>query len=870
MKSTRRWELSVPWGHGVNQPFHECSRFRRNELGRRVNEVNRFLCNDRISREDRNQPVTLQFRPREPVGDHRDTDACDGSLDQAGCIIGNKPAGDADCDRLAVVAEMPDWMRGETRKSDAVVAGKVGGMLRHTALGDVVGRSAQQATGRGKLADNQAAVSQVADSHGNIEAFCDEIDIAVLVAHLDRETGMLPEKCRQDRRNPHPSEGRRKRQAQRAPHRAGGLSGFRLDLAHCLNGFSHPLVIGFAGFGQGDPARRPLQKPHAKPLLQRRHPPRDKRAIPVQRGPGGSEACVLHRGEKGRDLIEIRSVHCCIQCISNPTYRGIIFRYAQNYYRGRLFALPLPPFRRALPRGETEFDMDAASIPTAADNRYKVLVAICISAVIIPLVFTGPAISIPSVARDLGGDQTNLGWIVNAYAIAFGGCVMAAGALGDQIGRKRCFVTGLVIFAVTSILIGLTPSLLVLNLLRALEGIGGALVLTSATSLLAQEFEDVERSRAFSFLGTAFGVGLAFGPMASGFVIEHWGWRALYFATAVISILILVLGTPRIRESRDPDAQGIDWPGTILFTAALVSLTFAIVLGPQQGWASAMVLVLIGSAVVLLAAFVAVELKRAHPMLDLSLFRYPRFIGVQLLPVATGFSFVALIVYLPIWFIAIQGRDAFAAGLAILPLTAPMLVVPLIAGRLARFVSPGVLSGIGFLIAAAGALLLMRLSPEAGLGPMILPMLLIGIGNGLPWGLMDALSVSVVPKERAGMAAGIFTTMRVAGEAIAIAAIGAALVGLTAHGLTVAAADNAISLPASAAAIASTISSGAHAAATNESPALDGTIMALANAAYTDALRVILLVLAVLAILTAAICLLTLRERRPAMQTEEA
>lgn len=514
--------------------------------------------------------------------------------------------------------------------------------------------------------------------------------------------------------------------------------------------------------------------------------------------------------------------------------------------------------------------MDAALIPATTDNRYKVLIAICISAVIIPLVFTGPAISIPSVARDLGGDQASLGWIVNAYAIAFGGCVMAAGALGDQIGRKRCFVTGLVIFAVTSVLIGLTPSLLVLNLLRALEGVGGALVLTSATSLLAQEFEGAERPRAFSFLGTAFGVGLAFGPMASGFVIENWGWRVLYFAIAIISILILVVGTPRIRESRDPDAQGIDWPGTTLFTAALVSLTFAIVLGPQEGWVSATVLGLLGGAIVLLAAFVAVELKRARPMLDLSLFRYPRFIGVQLLPVATGFSFVALIVYLPIWFIAIQGRDAFAAGLAILPLTAPMLVVPLIAGRLAKFISPGVLSGVGFLIAAAGALLLMRLSPEGGLGPMILPMLLIGIGNGLPWGLMDALSVSVVPKERAGMAAGIFTTMRVAGEAIAIAAIGAALVGLTARGLTVTAAENAMSLPASAAAVASTITSGAHGAATNAGATLDATFMALAHSAYTDALRAILLVLAVLAILTAAICLLTLRESRPAMQSDEA
>lgn len=858
----RAARCSWPTEHnGVSQPVYENARLRRNELCRWVDDVDALRRGDRMAGKHRHQPTALQFRSREPVGDHRDTYTSYGSLDQAGCIVGDERTGDADRDRLAVITEMPDRMGREPRKPDATVIGKVGGMRRHAPLGQIVWRSTQQATGRGQLTDYQAAIGEFTDPHGDVESFRNEINIAILVACLDGKAGMLPQECRQDRRDPHPPESRRKGQAQRAPHRARSINRFRIDFANRLNGFPHPLIIGFAGFGQGDPTCRSLQKSHTKPLLKRRDPSRDERPIPVQCGPGGGEPRMLYRGEKGRDLVEIRSVHCCTLCRSNLTILAIIDSFLANYHRGKLSALPLPPFSRALRRGETEFDMDAASISTVADNRYKVLVAICISAVIIPLVFTGPAISIPSVARDLGGDQASLGWIVNAYAIAFGGCVMAAGALGDQIGRKRCFVTGLVIFAITSVLIGLTPSLLVLNLLRALEGIGGALVLTSATSLLAQEFEGVERTRAFSFLGTAFGVGLAFGPMASGFVIEHWGWRALYFAIAVISILILVLGTPRIRESRDPDAQGIDWPGTILFTAALVGLTFAIVLGPQQGWTSATVLGLLGAAIVLLAAFAAVELKRAHPMLDLSLFRYPRFIGVQLLPVATGFSFVALIVYLPIWFMAVQGRDAFAAGLAILPLTAPMLVVPLIAGRLARFVSPGILSGLGFLIAAAGALLLMRLSPEAGLGPMILPMLLIGIGNGLPWGLMDALSVSVVPKERAGMAAGIFTTMRVAGEAIAIAAIGAALVGLTALGLTVAAADSVISLPASSSAIASTISSGAHGVATNGGPALDGTIMALANVAYTDAFRAILFVLAMLAILTALICLLTLRDK---------
>lgn len=497
----------------------------------------------------------------------------------------------------------------------------------------------------------------------------------------------------------------------------------------------------------------------------------------------------------------------------------------------------------------------------AVDDRYQVLATICVSAIIIPLVFAGPAISTPAVGRDLGGDQSTLSWIVNAYAIAFGGCVMAAGAIGDHIGRKRCFAAGLWIFIVTSLLIGLTPNLLLLNLLRAAEGIGGALVLTSATALLAQEFEGAERTWAFSFLGTAFGVGLAFGPMASGFVTEHLGWRWLYFAIALIAGLILLLGTQRIQESCDPQAQGIDWPGTVLFTAALVSLTFGIVRGPQDGWTSLRVLPLFGGAFLLLGAFTAVELRRLRPMLELSLFRYPRFIGVQLLPLATGFSFIALIVYVPIWFMVIQGRDAFTAGLAILPLTAPMLVVPLWAGRMARHVSPGLLSGIGFLISALGAWQLMRLSPEGGLWAMAIPMLLIGIGNGLPWGLMDALSVSVVPKERAGMAVGIFTTMRVAGEAVAIAVIGAALVGLTAANLRAASQAASLPLPQSATAIASQIGANVgHGFSGGGAAAVDAALIGLARHAYTSAFHSIFAVLALLSILTAVVCILTLRQ----------
>lgn len=498
-------------------------------------------------------------------------------------------------------------------------------------------------------------------------------------------------------------------------------------------------------------------------------------------------------------------------------------------------------------------------------GRYRVLASICAAGVMIPVVFTGPAIATPAIGRTFGSSIETLSWIVNAYNVAFGSSVMAAGALADQLGRKRCFVAGLILFVVTSTMIGFSPNMWVLNLMRALEGVAGALTLTAASALIAQEFEDHAKVRAYSYLGASFGIGLAFGPLLVGFMIDHLGWRALFFSIAALSAAIVLLGRSAISESCDPDARGIDWGGTLTFTGALVALTSAITQAPQGGWTSMSELILLSSSVLLLGTFIQIERSRARPMLDLSLFAFPRFIGVQLLPIATGFSFVSLLIYLPIWFIGVQGYSELQAGLAILPLTAPMLVIPLLAGSLARHASPGTLCGCGLLIAAAGEACLTVIAPGGPVIDIALPMLAIGIGNGLPWGLMDGLSMSVVPKERAGMAAGIFTTMRVAGEALAIALIGTALLSLTATELS----GNRLLDPSRAAAwpparIAGAIASGSLHEALQSLPApLRGILFNSCANAYTGALRTILFLLSGLAFISACICFTVLRDPRP-------
>ena len=183
---------------------------------------------------------------------------------------------------------------------------------------------------------------------------------------------------------------------------------------------------------------------------------------------------------------------------------------------------------------------------------------------------------------------------------------------------------------------------------------------------------------------------------------------------------------------------------------------------------------LLGAALSLML-FLCVEKRVARPMLDLSLFRYPRFLGVQILPVATCYCYIVLMVLLPLRLIGIEGKSEVDAGISMIALSIPIVIVPSLAASLTRWVSAGKISAIGLFVAAWGLFWLGKIEPSNPHASLLGPLLVIGIGAGLPWGLMDGLAVSVVPKERAGMAIGIFSTTRVAGEGVAIAIVGALL-----------------------------------------------------------------------------------------------
>ncbi|MFB9948087.1 MFS transporter [Rhizobium puerariae] len=496
---------------------------------------------------------------------------------------------------------------------------------------------------------------------------------------------------------------------------------------------------------------------------------------------------------------------------------------------------------------------------TGTAGRSSVLLAVCAAAAAMPTAFTGPAVALPAISQHLGGSPVALNWITNAFMLTFGSTLMAAGALADAYGRKRVFLAGTLAFGLVSAVLALVQDIFWLDMLRALQGLGAAAAFSGGMAALAQEFDGQARVRAFSIVGTSFGVGLAFGPIVSGLMIDAFGWRSIFVLVVILAGLGFGLGRAVMRESRDPDAAGLDWPGIVSFTAALTLLTFAVLQAPETGWDHLPVVAMLAGSVLLLFAFVVVERLARRPMLDLSLFRYPRFVGVQLLAAAPAYGFVVLLILLPVRFIGVEGMGQITSGWLMAALSGPLLVLPLAAGLLTRFLAPATICGLGLAVAAAGLLWLGRFPPGTDARALVLPLLTIGVGISLPWGLMDGLAVSVVPKERAGMATGIFSTTRVAGEGVALAVVTALLSALMQGRLSSAAGDRAGS-------IAQHMVTGNPAGAAAILPALGRA--ALLDA-YGDAFSLLLLVLTVITAVTAAVVFVFLGRGAPEEEAEE-
>ncbi|PPK68154.1 MFS transporter [Actinokineospora auranticolor] len=404
-------------------------------------------------------------------------------------------------------------------------------------------------------------------------------------------------------------------------------------------------------------------------------------------------------------------------------------------------------------------------------NQVLVLVTVLLAVLMFPITLTGASIALPEIRVALHGDLAAVQWVVNAYNTTFAGFMLAAGGLADILGRRRVFAYGTAIFAAGGLLSAVAPNLLVLDVLRGLSGIGASAAATSAIAILASAFEGPARARAFSLFGTSIGFGLAFGPSLSSLLMGAMGWQAVFWLPAAVGVGALLL-VPVLPESRNPEAAGVDWPGTVTFTAGLLLVIAGFVEGPALGWAHPLVLVGFLAGVLLLVVFVLVERRVANPMFDFVLLRSPGFLAAATAAATFVMVMVPLLVYFPNYLTAVVGQSAQGAGGTLILLTAPILVLPFAASAIARRTSTPWVLRVALGLVGVGTLWLTTINP--GSTPLSLagPLLAIGAGMGLSTGLVDNMALASAGPGRAGTASGMFGTSRLAFETIAIAVVG--------------------------------------------------------------------------------------------------
>jgi len=407
------------------------------------------------------------------------------------------------------------------------------------------------------------------------------------------------------------------------------------------------------------------------------------------------------------------------------------------------------------------------------ERKWWTLIAVSVAIFMLLLDITVVNVALPDIQRSLHSSFQDLQWVVNAYALTLAAFLLTAGALADLLGRRRVFVAGLIVFTISSAACGLSSTPLALNLARAVQGIGGAMMFATSLALIAQAFRGRERGVAFGIYGGVIGAAVAVGPVIGGVITAGIGWEWIFFVNVPIGVAAVVLTLSQVAESRDPEATGVDWVGLVTFSGSLFLLVFALIKGNEDGWGSTRILsYLVGSAI-LLAVFLIAERRQRRPMLDLTLFRRPAFAGASIVAFAISASMFSMFLYLTLYIQDVLGYGPLQAGLRFLPVTLLSFVVAPISGRLSVRVPMRLLLGAGLLLVSAGLLAMSVVDARSGWTTLIPGFVLAGAGIGMINPPLASTAIGVVPVARSGMASGINNTFRQVGIATGIAALGA-------------------------------------------------------------------------------------------------
>jgi EmrB/QacA subfamily drug resistance transporter len=410
---------------------------------------------------------------------------------------------------------------------------------------------------------------------------------------------------------------------------------------------------------------------------------------------------------------------------------------------------------------------------TEENRAWWTLAGACGGLFLLMLDSTVVTLALPDIARDTRASAAEVQWVVNAYLLVIAALVVTAGRLGDLFGRRRVYVIGLAVFGVGSVVAATadTPEALIAG--RVLQGAGGAPMIGLSLAIVTAVFSPERQATAVGVWTAVSSIALGIGPLIGGALVEV-DWRLIFWINLPLVAAGLAITLIAAPETRDETAgPRIDYPGLVTLGLGLGAVVFAFVESDRWGFGDARTLGLLAGGLAMLAAFVAIEHRVRQPIVDLTLFRNGPYFGATAAAFALVGGYWSVIFFQPQYLQGVLGYSAIAAGILILPLTLPMIVVSPFAGRLiARFGARG-LMGTGMLLAVAGLVVQTRLNADSGYGELFAGLLLFGLALGLVYAPMSSAAMAAMPAEKAGIAAGVLAMNRLLSGAVSLAITGA-------------------------------------------------------------------------------------------------
>jgi EmrB/QacA subfamily drug resistance transporter len=411
---------------------------------------------------------------------------------------------------------------------------------------------------------------------------------------------------------------------------------------------------------------------------------------------------------------------------------------------------------------------------TDENRKWWTLGAMCFALFMIMLDNTVVNVALPSIQRDLDASISGLEWTINGYTLSFAVLLATGGRLGDIFGRRRMFLFGVVIFALSSATAGLAPDQTALVASRVAQGVGAALMMPGTLSIITDAFPAQERGKAMGTWAGVSALALAVGPVLGGFLTEHVSWRAIFYLNIPVAVGAVGATLFAVRESRDTTVgREVDYLGVATLTVGLTALVLALVEGNSWGWGSTGILALLATAVGALAAFVLVELRVKVPMVEFRFFSHRNFVGAVVVALIITFAMMGVFFFLAIYMQDILRYSPLEAGVRFLPSTMMIVAVAPVAGRMADRFGPRWLIAGGLTIVALSLYTFTGIAVDSTYLDLLPGFMLLGIGIAMTMSPMTSAAMNAVAVEKAGIASGVLSMFRMVGGSLGVAITGA-------------------------------------------------------------------------------------------------